>query len=161
MFQNFHIYKLIMMILMQGRCFRSLLGWICCSLGSTSSLCCPTYSSSSLFTNFVPLVMGFEAEIASVGVTALNSLTLYSPSMNKRVKSSYTNLDYQIPIEIQLYHKIRKNVIIFLKSHSLSKKSRDISILFNKTLLDSFWYNKINEPRYLISTLIQTKLHRE
>ena len=52
--------------------------------------------------------------------------------------------------------KERKNGI-FLKSYSLSKKSKGISLLFLKTLLDSFLCDETNEPNALIPSLSRPK----
>ena len=48
--------------------------------------------------------------------------------------------------------KERKNGI-FLKSYSLSKKSKGVPLPFLKTLLDSFLCDETNEPNALIPSL--------
>lgn len=45
-----------------------------------------------------------------------------------------------------------------IQSCSLFKKSTDISVPLCKTLLHLFWYNEINEPRAVISTLSRFRL---
>ena len=54
----------------------------------------------------------------------------------------------------------RKNGI-FLKSYSLSKKSKGVPIPFLKTLLDSFLCDETNEPNALIPSLSRPKTSRE
>ena len=56
--------------------------------------------------------------------------------------------------------KERKNGI-FLKSYSLSKKSKGIPLPFLKTLLDSFLCDETNEPNALIPSLSRPKMSRE
>ena len=50
---------------------------------------------------------------------------------------------------------------IFLKSYSLSKKSKSIPLPFLKTLLDSFLCDETNEPNALIPSLSRPKTCRE
>ena len=52
--------------------------------------------------------------------------------------------------------KERKNGI-FLKSYSLSKKSKGVPLPFLKTLLDSFLCDETNEPNALIPSLSRPK----
>ena len=56
--------------------------------------------------------------------------------------------------------KERKNGI-FLKSCSLSEKSKSVPLPFLKTLLDSFLCDETNEPNALIPSLSQPKMSRE
>ena len=56
--------------------------------------------------------------------------------------------------------KERKNGI-FLKSYSLSKKSKGIPLPFLKTLLDSFLCDEINESNALILSLSRPKSSRD
>ena len=56
--------------------------------------------------------------------------------------------------------KERKNGI-FLKSCSLSNKSKGIPLPFLKTLLDSFLCDETNEPNALIPSLSRPKMSRE
>ena len=56
--------------------------------------------------------------------------------------------------------KERRNGI-FLKSYSLSKKSKDVPLPFLKTLLDSFLCDETNEPNALIPSLSRPKTCRE
>ena len=56
--------------------------------------------------------------------------------------------------------KERKNGI-FLKSYSLSKKSKGVRLPFLKTLVDSFLCDETNEPNALIPSLSRPKTSRE
>ena len=56
--------------------------------------------------------------------------------------------------------KERKNGI-FLKSYSLSKKSKGVPLLFLKTLLNSFLCDETNEPNALIPSLSRPETSRE
>ena len=56
--------------------------------------------------------------------------------------------------------KERKNGI-YLKSYSLSKKSKGVPLPFLKTLLDSFLCDETNEPNALIPSLSRPKMRRE
>ena len=50
---------------------------------------------------------------------------------------------------------------IFLKSYSLSKKSKGVPLPFLKTVLDSFLCDETNEPNALIPSLSRPKSSRE
>ena len=56
--------------------------------------------------------------------------------------------------------KERKNEI-FLKSYSLSKKSKGVPLPFLKTLLDSFLCDETNKPNALIPSLSRPKSGRD
>jgi len=55
-------------------------------------------------------------------------------------------MDHHIPIGIKYSTKGEEYGEIFLKSCSFFKKNTNIYVPFYKTILESFWYNEINEP---------------
>ena len=76
----------------------------------------------------------------------------------KKVRYQFVSPRYQLDPSNST--KVRKNGI-FLKSYSLSKKSKGIPLPFLKTLLDSFLCDKTNEPNALIPSLSRPKMSRE
>ena len=63
-------------------------------------------------------------------------------------------------IQVIAQKKERKKGI-FLKSYSLSKKSKGVPLQFLKTLLDSFLCDETNEPNALIPSVTRPKMSHE
>ena len=88
----------------------------------------------------------------------------YCPSSNhlqnrvKMVRYQFVSPRYQLDPSNST--KERKNGI-FLKSYSLSKKSKGVPLPFFKTLLDSFLCDETNEPNALIPSLSRPKSGRD
>ena len=76
----------------------------------------------------------------------------------KMVKYQFVSPRYQLDPSNST--KERKNGI-FLKSYSLSKKSKGVPLPFLKTLQDSFLCDETNEPNALIPSLSRPKTSRE
>ena len=73
----------------------------------------------------------------------------------KMVRYQFVSPRYQLDLSNSTKEE-RKNGI-FLKSYSLSKKSKGVPLLFLKTLLDLFLCDETNEPNALIPSLSRSK----
>ena len=93
--------------------------------------------------------------LAGVGVGAVVALVL---TICKMVRYHFVSPRYQLDPNNST--KERKNGT-FLKSYSLSMKTKGVPLPFLKTLLDSFLCDETNEPNALIPSLSQPKTSRE
>ena len=79
---------------------------------------------------------------------------------NRVMKFRYQFVSPRYQLDSSSSTKERKNGI-FLKSYSLSKKSKGVLLPFLKTLLDSFLCDETNEPNALIPSLSRPKPGRD
>ena len=81
-------------------------------------------------------------------------------SWNRVKKFRYQFVSPRYQLDPSNSTKERKNRI-FLKSYSLSKKSKGVPLPFLKTLLDTFLCDETNKPNALIPSLSRPKTSRE
>ena len=121
----------------------------------TSSTTSCHYSSSSYSPS------GWLRRFLSCRCWCLRSRCSSSNHLRNRVKMvryQFVSSRYQLDPSNSM--KERKNGI-FLKSYSLSKKSKGVPLPFLKTLLDLFLCDETNEPNALIPSLSRPKMSRE